>query len=98
MTGSITDLDVVRMPTRFYTMAEAAAILRTTRKTLRLMIQAGHIHGARMGTTWRIPEESIAEFVRGGGCPVSVHTPPADAIVRRPRQRAARRRSETQAG
>lgn len=49
--------------TRFLTVKELAALLQTSKPQIRKMIQAGELMAVKVGREYRIPQESIQEFV-----------------------------------
>ena len=54
-----------------FTTDEAAAILRTTPNTVRQMLQAGTLHGYKVGTmsrkaTWRVTKAELERFMTEG--------------------------------
>lgn len=49
-----------------YTPAEAAAILRVTRRSMYNYIKNKQIKAAKIGRTWRITEEHLKEFAEKG--------------------------------
>ena len=55
-------------PGRTYTIAEVAALLRVTDKTIRRWLAAGRIHGVQPGgprAAWRIPAAELERLLRG---------------------------------
>ncbi len=55
---------------RALTVAEVAQRLAVHPKTVYRMLEGGSIRGVRAGRVWRIPPESLEEFLRGQRRPV----------------------------
>jgi excisionase family DNA binding protein len=47
----------------FYTLKEAAQLLRIAERTLRRLLQAGKMRGYRLGRQWRIPRSDIDRMI-----------------------------------
>ena len=47
------------------TVAEAAALLKTSRQQIRKMIQLGELPAVKVGREWRIPASGIVAFLAG---------------------------------
>lgn len=60
---------------RVYTLDEVADIMQVTKRTLYNYIKAGTLHAVKMGKYWRVPEESLQDFISNG-------TPVVDANKR----------------
>lgn len=43
----------------FYTLREAAKILRVSERTMRQLLQSGEVFGHKLGGLWRIPHEEM---------------------------------------
>jgi excisionase family DNA binding protein len=59
--------------TALHTMAEAAAILRIDRGTLRRYLEAGQIAATKLGKTWRFRADEIERVAREGFQCVSIN-------------------------
>ena len=64
--GVFSQKDSDALPTQFFTVAEAAEYLRVSRKKLRRLLAAGQINGIKIGSEWRIPEESLQKYLWDG--------------------------------
>ena len=49
--------------THVLTIKELAAELRVTYKKALELVHSGEIHGARIGTAWRIPETEVDRYL-----------------------------------
>lgn len=56
----------VQTDIKVFTLKEAAQIIRISSRTLHGYLLEGKLRGARIGTSWRITEEAIKEFLYGG--------------------------------
>lgn len=54
------------MPT-LYTVQEVADSLRVHARTVYTLIRREEIKAIRIGTQWRVPEQSLFEFIEKGG-------------------------------
>lgn len=50
---------------RVMTVDEVAELLRLSRRTVIRLLETGKLRGARAGRVWRIPRESVEQFLRG---------------------------------
>jgi excisionase family DNA binding protein len=46
----------------FYTLREAARILRLSERTVRQLLQSGEVYGHKLGGQWRIPDAEMARL------------------------------------
>lgn len=58
--GSETPLSDVR----FLTVAEAATIMRVSKMTVYKLVHSGELEAIRVGRSFRIPEQSVNQFLR----------------------------------
>jgi excisionase family DNA binding protein len=49
-----------------YTPEELANLLKISRRTVYLWLREGRIKGIKVGDLWRIPKESLGEFLEEG--------------------------------
>ncbi|WP_190093088.1 helix-turn-helix domain-containing protein [Streptomyces melanogenes] len=56
---------------KFLTLAEAAAVMRVSERTVRRLIQSGHLPAIAVGQSFRIPERAVHDFLH----PVGRRTP-----------------------
>ena len=52
---------------KMLTVAEVAEILRVSERTIYNLLEAGNLRGVRIGRSWRIEKEALAELTRVGG-------------------------------
>lgn len=52
---------------KVYTLEDTAEILKADAETILNEIQAGHLQAFRVGNEWRTTEQSIIDFIAGGG-------------------------------
>lgn len=52
---------------KMLTVAEVAEILRVSERTIYNLLEAGNLRGVRIGRSWRIEKEALAELTRPGG-------------------------------
>lgn len=52
---------------KMLTVAEVAEILRVSERTVYNLLEAEDLRGVRVGRSWRIPKEALAELTRVGG-------------------------------
>jgi len=52
---------------KMLTVAEVAEFLRVSERTIYNLLEAGDLRGVRIGRSWRIPREALAELTRPGG-------------------------------
>ena len=50
-----------------YTVDEVAEILKVHPRTVYRSLEAGTIHGFKIGASWRITQEALDAFMRGDG-------------------------------
>ncbi len=48
---------------KFYTTVEVAELLKVTRLTVTNWIKAGKLKAAKIGTSWRITESDLKQFI-----------------------------------
>ena len=77
------------MEGEFYTVGEAARILRTTERTERRRLERGDLEGAREPTTsrWRVAAHSVTEAMPDRPPKASSEPPEASESVRNYQQR-----------
>lgn len=51
---------------RLFTVREVAQALRVHQRTAYRLITGGSIKAIKVGSQWRVPEESLAEFIESG--------------------------------
>ena len=51
---------------KVYSLDEVADIMKVTKRTLYNYIKAGTLHAVKMGKYWRVPEESLHDFISKG--------------------------------
>lgn len=51
---------------KVYTLAEVAAILKVTRRTLYNYVKAGTLPAVKIGKSWRVSEEALKSFISTG--------------------------------
>lgn len=51
---------------KVYTLDEVAEIMKVTKRTLYNYIKAGTLKAVKMGKYWRVPEESLQDFILTG--------------------------------
>jgi excisionase family DNA binding protein len=49
---------------RFLTVAEVAAIMRVSKMTVYRLVHAGDLPAARVGRSFRVPEEAVHDYLR----------------------------------
>lgn len=52
---------------RIFTVQEAADYLKVRPETIRRLLSQGRLPGNKVGRAWRIPENALMAFLRGGG-------------------------------
>ena len=52
---------------RFLTVAEVAELMRVSKMTVYRMIHAGELPAVKFGRSFRVPESSVQDAIRGGG-------------------------------
>ena len=53
------------MELKSYTVGEVAERLRVNPKTVYRMVRKGTLRGVRIGSLWRIPAETLEEYLTG---------------------------------
>ena len=48
---------------RFYTIVEVAELLRVNDRTVRRLIDGGKLKAVKIGTTWRISESDLNDYL-----------------------------------
>ena len=48
------------------TLQECCMLLKVGKNTMLDMLHAGRIQGFKIGSRWKIPKESVVEFIRYG--------------------------------
>lgn len=72
--------DTAAKPERFYTVREAALLLKVSALTVRRAIRAGDLAATRLRRQYRIPEEVIARMVTAAlDAAPETSTAPADS-------------------
>lgn len=51
---------------KVYTLNEVAEILQLTRRTLYSYIKDGKLKAVKIGKYWRVPEETLQQFIANG--------------------------------
>jgi excisionase family DNA binding protein len=59
----------------FYTLSEAATLLRVAERTMRRLLQEGKMRGYRVGRQWRIPRADIDKMRAPGEPRPGSHLP-----------------------
>ena len=49
---------------RFLTVAEVASLMRVSRMTVYRLVHSGELPAARVGRSFRVPEEAVDEYLR----------------------------------
>ncbi len=75
--------------TRIYKAREAAEILRTTPWMVTALCRSGELRASRLGTSWRITEDAIDEYLKARELP-AVQAAAAPASTPSPRRRRRR--------
>ncbi len=75
--------------TRIYKAREAAEILRTTPWMVTALCRSGELRASRLGTSWRITEDAIDEYLKARELPVQA-TAAAPVPASSPRRRRRR--------
>ncbi|NLT25506.1 MAG: helix-turn-helix domain-containing protein [Microbacteriaceae bacterium] len=52
---------------RFLTVAEVAELMRVSKMTIYRMIHAGELPAVKFGRSFRVPESSVQDAIRGAG-------------------------------
>jgi len=58
---------------KVYTLNEVAEILQLTRRTLYNYIKDGKLKAVKIGKYWRVPEETLQQFINTGTEGASSH-------------------------
>ena len=51
---------------RFLTVAEVAALMRVSKMTVYRLLHAGDLPSVRVGRSYRVPEQVVHSYLRGG--------------------------------
>lgn len=57
---------MVSLPKKLYTLEQAAEYLIVPKQTVSKWLRDGRLKGIKVGGLWRIPEESLEEFLHQG--------------------------------
>ncbi len=49
---------------KFLTVAEVAAVMRVSKMTVYRLVHAGDLPAARVGRSFRVPEDAVDEYLR----------------------------------
>ncbi len=52
-----------KMTEQFYTVKEVSELLKINERTVRSFIKSEHMRAYRVGKTWRIPYDALAEYL-----------------------------------
>ena len=56
---------------RFLTVAEVAAVMRVSKMTVYRLVHSGELAAVRVGRSFRVPEDTVNEYLRKSFYPVS---------------------------
>ena len=51
---------------KVYTIEQVAEILQVNPRTVNRLLERGELKGRRVGRLWRIPQEALDAYLRGG--------------------------------
>ncbi|WP_138908322.1 helix-turn-helix domain-containing protein [Streptomyces chryseus] len=69
--GSERPLDEVR----FLTVAEVSSVMRVSKMTVYRLVHSGHLPAIRVGRSFRVPEQSVHEYLRDSASIESLDRP-----------------------
>lgn len=55
----------------FMTVAEVAGVMRVSKMTVYRLVHSGEVESVRVGRSFRIPEQSVAAYLRNNTVPVA---------------------------
>jgi excisionase family DNA binding protein len=62
-------MSIANLPSHYLTIAEVAKVLRVSKMTVYRLVQAHALASVRFGSSYRIPEEAVEEFIRKAESP-----------------------------